>query len=173
VIAAYTGAQLAQLADLVRLLVMLNAELARLLHLLPLLSRPGAGLTFPAVGDFTARPVLHPVLHPVPSPALGGMALCWTALRLDEVRTDVLAGLDLRRGPWQAVRQVRRELAARRDEHEILPAPGTVRRERDGAPAALTDPQAYPVVAVCDCGRPVRCEAWFRAPWLHTDETGD
>jgi hypothetical protein len=95
--------------------------------------------------------------------------ITWTAVRLDEVRTDVLAGLDLRKGPWWAVRQVRAELAARAEEHEVLPAPGTITRERDGEPASLTDPSDYPVLARCDCGRPIRCERWFMADWVHTD----
>jgi hypothetical protein len=40
--------------------------------------------------------------------------------------------------------------------HEILPAPGSARRERDGQPASLLD---YPVTATCAmCGELIRCE---------------
>jgi hypothetical protein len=42
--------------------------------------------------------------------------LTWTALDLSNVRTEVLAGLDLRGGPPAAVAAVRSELAARRAE---------------------------------------------------------
>jgi len=42
--------------------------------------------------------------------------LTWTALDLTNVRTDVLAGLDLRHGPPAAAKAVRTELAARRAE---------------------------------------------------------
>jgi hypothetical protein len=138
-----TAAALAQFAGLARLLAMLDAELLRLLHLLALPPH-AAGLR-----------------------AAGGV-MAWSAVRLDEVRTDVLAGLDLRRGPCWAVRQVRRELAARRDEHEILPRPGS---QRDGEPYAGPDGgTVYPVEAVCDtCGRPVRCTSVFAADWVHTD----
>jgi hypothetical protein len=40
----------------------------------------------------------------------------WTAVNLADVRTDVLRGLDLRRGPAPAVAAVRAELDARRAE---------------------------------------------------------
>jgi hypothetical protein len=40
----------------------------------------------------------------------------WTAIRLDDVRTDVLRGLDLRLASPPAVRAIRAELAVRRAE---------------------------------------------------------
>ena len=43
----------------------------------------------------------------------------WTALDLTNVRTDVLIGLDLTRGPRAAAQAVRTELAARRAERLV------------------------------------------------------
>jgi hypothetical protein len=97
--------------------------------------------------------------------------LAGTAVRLDEDRTDVLRGLDLRGGPLPAVRQVHRELDARRDEHEIVPRQGTIRRERDGQPGSLFIPGDYPLLAQCfACGRTVRCDSYLLGGWFHTDE---
>ena len=59
--------------------------------------------------------------------------------------------------------------------HEILPEPGSARRERDGEPADLRNPTDYPAIAVClTCGRPIRCERWLTGDWRHTEpENGD
>ena len=58
--------------------------------------------------------------------------------------------------------------------HETIPEPGTARRIRDGQPADLRNPAHYPVTAVCVvCKRPVRCQRWLLAEWVHTGpETG-
>jgi len=55
-------------------------------------------------------------------------------------------------------------------EHTPAPEPGTARRERDGAPADLRDPAAYPVTAACmTCGQRIRIERWFRGRWYHIE----
>ena len=43
----------------------------------------------------------------------------WSAMDLASVRTDVLKGLDLARGPAPAAQAVRAELAARRAEGRV------------------------------------------------------
>jgi hypothetical protein len=57
--------------------------------------------------------------------------------------------------------------------HAITPKPGTVTRERDGAPADLMDRADYPVLATCvTCDRPVWCERMYLAEWEHVDGGG-
>jgi hypothetical protein len=54
--------------------------------------------------------------------------------------------------------------------HEIVPRPGTVRRERDGQPGDLGSPADHPLRAECmTCGRPVRRERYTipAMPWRH------
>jgi hypothetical protein len=58
-------------------------------------------------------------------------------------------------------------------DHAITPAQGSARR-LDGTPADLARPSHYPAEAVCArCGRPVRCERWFRAGWRHVERFTD
>jgi hypothetical protein len=55
-------------------------------------------------------------------------------------------------------------------DHEIVPKPGTARRERDGQPADIRNPLDYPATARCmTCGRRVRCGSWLN-DWYHTTE---
>jgi len=53
--------------------------------------------------------------------------------------------------------------------HEIVPRPGTVRREKDGEPGDLLNALDYPLLADCTvCGCTVR--AWhFYADWEHVE----
>jgi hypothetical protein len=57
---------------------------------------------------------------------------------------------------------------------DALPRLGTARRERDGQPADLLDPHAYPLAAVCSrCDRPIRIRAMYLADWQHTASTDE
>jgi hypothetical protein len=54
------------------------------------------------------------------------------------------------------------------EDHDIVPKPGTVRRERDGKPGSLLRPLDYPLIAECiSCGKWVRIQRWFQAEWTH------
>ena len=54
--------------------------------------------------------------------------------------------------------------------HSIAPEPDSARRVRDGEPADIRDPAAYPILAVCiTCGLPIRCERWLRSAWYHAE----
>jgi hypothetical protein len=56
------------------------------------------------------------------------------------------------------------------DGHEPAPRPGTARRP-GGQPADLRNAAHYPVTARCmTCGRPIRCDRWFRGGWHHVDD---
>lgn len=54
---------------------------------------------------------------------------------------------------------------------EIRPEPMSVRRERDGRPASLLDPRAYPLVADCaatGCALTIRIDHSL-GDWSHVD----
>ncbi len=56
--------------------------------------------------------------------------------------------------------------------HEIVPAPGTVRR-LDGRPGSVLEPRDFPLLAICmECGGRVREDAYMFAKWYHLEPEG-
>lgn len=54
-----------------------------------------------------------------------------------------------------------------RNEHDILPVKGSVKKAITGEPADMLNPFNYPLIALCICGRHIRIERYFMCEWVH------